>query len=55
MFTENLKNRSKHRQQKHFCSKLYERERRKFYLNLKLSDINDNKTLKKRGESSIKI
>ena len=38
-----LENRSKCKKQSNFSSKLFEKERRKFYSNLKFSDINDIK------------
>ena len=32
-----------YKKQKNYCNRLYKRERRKFYSNLNLNDINDNK------------
>ena len=38
-----IENKSKHKKQKNFCSKLYKKERKKFNSNLELNQITDNK------------
>ena len=37
-----IEKKAKYKKQKNFCSKLYEKERQKFYSNLELNEITDN-------------
>ena len=41
--TKNNKDCNNYKKQINFCSKLYKKERRKFYVNLNIKDITDNK------------
>ena len=41
--TKNNEDYSKFKKQRNFCSKLYKKERKKFYNNLNIEDITDNK------------
>ena len=38
-----IEKKAKYKKQKNFCSKLYEKERQKFYSNLELNEITANK------------
>ena len=38
-----LESKARFKKQKKFCSKLYKKERKKFYSNLELNEITDNK------------
>ena len=41
--TKNTKDYNNYKKQRNSCSKLYKKERRKFYNNLNIKDITDNK------------
>ena len=41
--TKNTKDCNSYKKQRNFCSKLYKKERKKFYNNLNIKDIADNK------------
>ena len=41
--TKNTEDYNNYKKQRNFCSKLYKKERKKFYNNLNIKDITDNK------------
>ena len=50
--TKNTKDYNNYKKQRTFCSKLYKEESRKFYSNLNIKDITDNKKFWKTGTGS---
>ena len=52
--TKNNEDYSKFKKQRNFCSKLYKKERKKFYNNLNIQDITDNKEILDNNKTIIK-